>query len=145
MCFAKYGHHLLVLHERLSRRLYITRIASKKALHVAAKIIAFLRSMPAHLRRTVTFDNGTEFSHHYKLNTALNVQTFFCDPHAPWQKGGVENAIGRMRRRLPRKTDLTTLSDYKMRKAVMEYNTTPRKCLGYKTPDEIFNSVALQT
>jgi len=145
MCFAKYGHHVLVLHERLSRRLCITRLASKKALHVAAKIITILRSMPAHLRRTVTFDNGTEFSHHYKLNAALDVQTFFCDPHAPWQKGGVENAIGRMRRRLPRKTDLTTLSDHKMRKAVMEYNTTPRKCLGYKTPNEIFNSVALQT
>jgi len=145
MCFAKYGRYVLVLHERLSRRLYITRLASKKALHVVAKIISFLRSMPAHLRRTVTFDNGTEFAHHYKLNTALKVQTFFCDPHAPWQKGGVENAIGRMRRQLPRKTDLTKLSAYKLKKAVTEYNTTPRKCLGYKTPNEVFNRVALQT
>ncbi len=145
MSFAKYGHHVLVLHERVSRRLYITRLASKKALHVAAKIIAILRSMPAHLRRSVTFDNGTEFSHHYKLNGTLDVQTFFCDPHAPWQKGGVENAIGRIRRWLPRKTDLTALSDYKIRKTVNAYNSTPRKCLGYKTPNEIFNSVALQT
>ncbi len=145
MSFAKYGHHVLVLHERLSRRLYITRLASKKALHVATKIITFLRSLPAHLRRTVTFDNGTEFSHHYKLHSALNVDTFFCEPYAPWQKGGVENAIGRMRRSLPRKTDLETLSDAKIRKTTDAYNSTPRKCLGYKTPNEILNSVALQT
>jgi IS30 family transposase len=145
MSFAKYGHHVLVLHERLSRRLHITRLASKKAAHVAAKIAAILRSMPTHLRRSVTFDNGTEFSHHYKLHDALGVQTFFCDPYAPWQKGGVENAIGRIRRWLPRKTDLTTLSDTKMRKAVKAYNTTPRKCLRYKTPNEIFKRVALQT
>ena len=100
--------------------------------------------MPSHLRRSITFDNGTEFSHHFKLHKTLDAKTFFCDPHAPWQKGGVENAIGRMRRRLPRKSKLATISDRQLRKMADAYNNTPRKCLAYKTPNEIFNRVALQ-
>ena len=50
--------------------------------------------------RTVTFDNGTEFALHYRLHD-LGIETFFCDTHSPWQKGGVENAIGRLRRTPP--------------------------------------------
>src|SRR5215510_5702466 len=63
--------------------------------------------MPPELRKTVTFDNGTEFARHQELHR-LAIKTFFCDPYAPWQKGGIENAIGRMRRFIPRKTDLAT-------------------------------------
>src|ERR1044071_6068881 len=66
------------------------------------------------------------------------MRTFFCDPHAPWQKGGVENAIGRMRRGLPRKTDLATLSHQPLLCLLRAYNHTPRKCLNYKTPAEVF-------
>ena len=58
--------------------------------------------------QTISFDNGTEFAEHYTLHKTLDVQTFFCDPHSPWQKGEVENAIGRLRRSLPRKTDLSS-------------------------------------
>ncbi|WP_204378161.1 IS30 family transposase, partial [Tardiphaga robiniae] len=63
---------------------------------------------------------------------------FFCDPYAPWQKGGVENAIGRMRRRIPRKTDLATLTPQDLADAVLAYNSTPRKCLDWHTPAELF-------
>ncbi len=69
----------------------------------------------------------------------LGVQTFFCDTHSPWQKGGVENAIGRMRRTLPRKTDLAELPDSRLDQLVRSYNNTPRKCLGYYTPAEILS------
>ena len=68
----------------------------------------------------------------------LASETFFCDTHAPWQKGGVENAIGRMRRNLPRKTDLADLTDDRFALLVQAYNNTPRKCLGYNTPAEVF-------
>ena len=93
--------------------------------------------MPPHGRQTVTFDNGTEFAGHYHLH-ALGIEIFFCDPHAPWQKGGIENAIGRLRRTLPRKTDLATLSDQRFHHLVHAYNHIPRKDLGYVTPAEIF-------
>ena len=96
-----------------------------------------LAPLPPPWRQTVTFDNGTEFAPHYQLH-ACGIQTFFCEPHAPWQKGGIENAIGRLRRTLPRKIDLATLSAARFTQLVQAYNTTPRKCLGYKTPAEVF-------
>ena len=102
---------------------------------------------PAPLRR-FPMCYGTEFAFHYQLNT-IGIPTYFCDPHAPWQKGGVENAIGRMRRRLPRKSDLATITDEHLQTIVALYNNTPRKCLDFQTPNEVFSSfsnrVALQT
>src|SRR5438034_5475934 len=73
------------------------------------QLLAWLQPLPDRLRQTITFDNGTEFALHHQLNTQLGMQTFFCDTHSPWQKGGIENAIGRMRRPLPRKTNLACL------------------------------------
>lgn len=138
MAFARYGQNLLMLHERMSRALIGTVIPSKQARPVAAAIGAALGALPAPLRRTVTFDNGTEFARHYELN-AIGIRTFFCDPHAPWQKGGIENAIGRMRRFLPRKTDLARLDQASFLELLALYNNTPRKCLDWKTPAEAFS------
>lgn len=66
-----------------------------------------LAPLPPTWRQTVTIDNGTEFARHYHLH-ALGLETFFCETHSPWQKGGIENALGRLRRTLPRKTNLAT-------------------------------------
>ena len=137
MLFAKYGQAVLVTHERRSRLLVITRQPNKGAQPVARQLSKLFRSLPQSLRRTITFDNGTEFAHHHKLHK-LSMRTFFCDPHAPWQKGGIENSIGRMRRRLPRKTDLATLTNEHLLALVRDYNHTPRQCLNYKTPAEVF-------
>jgi IS30 family transposase len=115
----------------------VSRQPNKAADPVATKLTELFRSLPKSLRRTITFDNGTEFSYHHRLHK-LSMRTFFCDPHAPWQKGGIENAIGRMRRGLPRKTDLATLSDHRLLSLVRSYNHTPRKCLNYQTPAEVF-------
>jgi transposase, IS30 family len=137
MLFAKYGQAVLVAHERRSRLLVVTRQPNKAADPVATKLSNLFRSLPRALRRTITFDNGTEFAYHQRLHK-LSMRTFFCDPHAPWQKGGIENSIGRMRRGLPRKTDLARLSDQRLLSLVRSYNHTPRKCLNYKFPAEVF-------
>lgn len=137
MLFAKYGQAVLVTHERHSRLLIVSRQPNKAAEPVAKNLTQLFRCLPLPLRRTITFDNGTEFAYHYRLQK-LSMRTFFCDPHAPWQKGGIENAIGRMRRGLPRKTDLAILSDDRLLALVRAYNHTPRKCLNYKTPAEVF-------
>ena len=137
MLFAKYGQAVLVTHERRSRLLIVTRQPNKAAEPVAHSLNALFRSLPQPLRRTITFDNGTEFAYHFRLRQ-LSMRTFFCDPHAPWQKGGIENAIGRMRRGLPRKTDLVAFPDKRLLALVRAYNHTPRKCLKYKTPAEVF-------
>jgi IS30 family transposase len=140
MAFSKYGQAILVAHERKSRLILLARQPSKAADPVARRLGAWFRALPPALRRSITFDNGTEFALHYRLNHDPGVKTFFCDTHSPWQKGGVENAIGRMRRRLPRKTDLATLPIRRINDAVDAYNNTPRKCLGYKTPAEAFSA-----
>lgn len=137
MLFAKYGQAVLVTHERRSRLLCVSRQPSKAAQPVVHKLTELFRSLPRSMRRTITFDNGTEFAYHHRLDK-LSMRTFFCDAHAPWQKGGIENAIGRMRRGLPRKTDLATLSDDRLLSLVRSYNHTPRKCLNYKSPADVF-------
>jgi IS30 family transposase len=138
MLFSAPGQAVLVAHERTSRIVLLVRPQSLKAETTAKALEAILRPMPAHLRKTITFDNGTEFARHYQLSRQLGIDTYFCDTRSPWQKGGVENAIGRLRRTLPRKTDLDSLSNEALDKRVAQYNNTPRKCLGFQTPAEAF-------
>jgi len=141
MLFAAYGQAVLTLHERSSRLIVIVRQPDKAAAHVAASLEAMLASLPSNLRQTITFDNGTEFALHHVLRDNIAIQTFFCDTHAPWQKGGIENAIGRLRRFLPRKTDLATLAADHIRDLAGRYNHTPRKCLDFQTPAEVFSAL----
>ena len=138
MLFKTYGQAILVAHERRSRILILARQPSKAAKPTARRLLAWLTPLPPELRQTITFDNGTEFAQHYRLKAKLGIQTFFCDTHSPWQKGGIENAIGRMRRPLPRKTDLLNLPPQNLNAVVAAYNNTPRKCLDFQTPAEAF-------
>ena len=138
MLFAAYGQAILAAHERKTRILLLARQPSKAAQPTVDQLAAWLKTLPPALRQTITFDNGTEFASHYQLTRQLAVRTFFCDTHSPWQKGGIENAIGRMRRPLPRKTDLATIEPALLDAIVLAYNNTPRKCLGFRSPAEAF-------
>ena len=142
MLFGVHKQPVLALVERHSRLLLAARPRSKHADPMARIMAKILAPFPPSWRRTVTFDNGTEFARHHRLH-ALGIETFFCDTHSPWQKGGVENAIGRMRRWLPRKTDLSAVSDQRFAQLVRAYNNTPRKCLGFLTPAEVFHNQVL--
>jgi IS30 family transposase len=147
--FSHYGHSVLALHERASRMTLLRRTANRRAEPTVAAIAEQLAPLDPTLRRSISFDNGTEFARHYRLTDQLGIATFFCDPHSPWQKGGIENAIGRMRRILPRRTNLDTISDHHILAAAERLNHTPRKCLDFQTPAEAFSklhsTVALQT
>ncbi len=142
MLFRIYGQAILTLHERHSRLLIAVRPPNKASEPIAMAMKAILAPLPQLWRQTIAFDNGTEFARHYELH-ALNIETFFCDTYSPWQKGGIENAIGRMRRTLPRKTDLAALPDDRFVQLIQAYNNTPRKCLGYRTPAELFSEKVL--
>ena len=142
MQFGRSGAVALVLHERHSRLMMAVRLPSKEAGPVVKAMARLLGPLPPEFRQTVTFDNGTEFVRHHELH-ALGIETFFCDTHSPWQKGGVENGIGRLRRVLPRKTNLGEMSDERFTGLLQGYNNTPRKCLGYQSPSEIFWSQVL--
>ena len=137
MLFSRYGQAVLTLHDRASRLLIGHRPPNKTAALIAETIQSMLAALPPAFRKTITFDNGSEFAHHSRLH-AIQLQTFFCDTHSPWQKGSIENAIGRMRRFLPRKTDLAAISEDHFNAIIAIYNNTPRKCLDYRTPAEVF-------
>ncbi len=87
--------------------------------------------------QAITFDNDTELARHAHLRQH-GIDTFFCATHAPWQKGGIENAIGRTRRPLPRKTDLAQIDDRQLQLYLLAYNTTERKCLEWNAPADAF-------
>src|ERR1700722_20350595 len=141
MLFSQPGRVLLVAQERASRLLLIRRQHSKAATPIIHELQRNFAPLPQPLRQTVTFDNGAEFSHHQQLHTHLHMQTYFCDAHAPWQKGGIENSIGRLRRLLIRKIHPSRLTQANIDALAHRHNHTPRKCLGYQTPAEIFSSL----
>lgn len=137
MLFSAYGQSVLVLHERTSRLTALVKTINRKATPTAKTLGALLGPLPGGLKLSLTFDNGTEFAQHH----TIGLPTYFCDPHAPWQKGGVENAIGRIRRFLPRKTNLDTVSDDQITAIAHAYNHIPRQCLDFQTPAEVFSKV----
>lgn len=138
LVICKRNRPLLVLHERKTRLTIMTRLASKTAAETVTAITGILARLDPQMRRSMTFDNGSEFARHSLLKDALNVATYFCDAYASWQKGGIENTNGRIRRWLPRQTDLDALDEEDIQDVVMTLNLTPRKCLGFRSPAEAF-------
>ena len=134
MLFGRYGQAVLVVHERSSRFTKLWRQPNKKAKPVAGRLTNLFAQLPPRMRRSVTFDNGIEFAFHHLLDTRIGMEICFCDTHAPWQKGGIENAIARLRRQLPGKSDLAAMIPQQLHDLVARYNQTPRKCLDFKTP-----------
>ena len=116
----------------------MTRLASKSAAETVAAITDILSKLDPKLRQTMTFDNGGEFARHAMLKDAFNMSTYFCDAYASWQKGGIENMNGRIRRWFPRHTDLDDLADEDIEAVAMTMNLTHRNCLGFNTPAEAF-------
>ena len=90
MLYRTYGQAVLTMHERHSRLLIARRPQGKASAPIAAAMARVLAPLPREWRQTVTLDNGTEFARRYQLHD-LGIETFFCDIHSPWQKGGVEN------------------------------------------------------
>ena len=137
MQFRKPGQTVLILQERRSRLMIGVNMPSKDAASIAQAMCAILAPLPRPWRQTVTFDNGPEFAQHYQLHDH-DIETYFCNTYSPWQKGGIENGIGRLRRLLPRQTDLSKLTPNQLANFFQVYNNTPRKCLDFLTPAEFF-------
>jgi len=137
MMFSNRKDNLLVLQERSSRFVMLTLQPDKKSQRVIDNQLQYFMILPKQARRSLTQDNGTEFSLHHKLQQ-IGMQTYFCNPHSSWQKGGIENMNGRLRRYLPLRTDISTLSNELVALLAHRINHIPRKCLDYKPPAEVF-------
>ena len=124
--------------ERKSRFAFLLPNEDERSAAVIAGIADALRGLPLDARRTVTFDRGSEFAGHAALDRHFVLASYFCDPHSPWQKGGVENANGRVRRLLPRESPPEALARVRLRRLADQLDGTPRRRLGHRTPGEAF-------
>ena len=139
---------LSVQYERKGMLVRIHKVANKTAEENEQALMKTLEDLPLEYGKSMTFDNGLENVCHTNIRDTFNLETFFCRAYAAWQKGGVENVIGIIRRHLPKNTDLAKLTDEDIYIIQEKINNRPRKKLNYKTPNEIFQeqlSVALNS
>jgi IS30 family transposase len=129
--------------ERTSRFLMLARMDNASAASALAGFSRRLRTVPPSLRKTLTYDQGTEMALHHDLAKRLRLDIYFCDPHSPWQRGTNENANGLIREYLPKRLNLNAFSDPDLRRIEDALNNRPRKILGFRTPAEVFADLKL--
>lgn len=134
--FKQQTQALSVQYERKLMLTKFHRVQNKSAIENEQAIIKTIDGLPLEFSKSITFDNGTENTCHTKLRDNFNLETFFCHTYSAWQKGGVENTIGLIRRYLPRTTNLAMISDETLHLIQERLNNRPRKKLNYLTPNE---------
>jgi len=125
--------------ERMSRYLVARQLDACTAGAVQAALHDGLRRLPASKRKTLTVDNGREFSRHKQIGRVLGWSVYFAHPYSSWERGTVENTNGLLRQYIPKKLDLSQLTDWQLASYVLALNNRPRKCLNYRTPAEVFH------
>jgi IS30 family transposase len=124
--------------ERTTLFVALVKLTSSKADSTAEAFTTILNRFESQLRRSMTFDQGSEMRHHKTLTQNTGVDVYFAHPHAPWERGISENTNGLLRQYLPKGTDLSLFSQDQLDDIAWRLNTRPRKTLGWKAPAELF-------
>jgi IS30 family transposase len=126
--------------ERKARYAKLAKLKAKTSRAMSVALARKLSHYPANVRLSITYDNGPENVEHMRTNKILGTRSYFCEPFHSYERGTVENTIGLVRRFLPKKTNLAKISQDHLVKIEYWLNNRPRKCLGFKTPTEVFKA-----
>ena len=100
-----------------------------------------LATVTPELRKSFTYDRGSEMARHEELTAATGMPVFFCEPYSPWQRGSNENTNGLVRQFLPKGMDLSTVTPQQLAYFESMLNDRPRKVLGFRTPREVYSEL----
>lgn len=132
--------------ERTTRFVLLLHLdGDRSASAVDAAMRKAIATLPAELRRSITWDQGAEMANHRSFTVTTGIPIYFCDPHSPWQRGSNENTNGLLRQYLPKSTDLSKVTASELRGIQRSLNTRPRKTLEYLTPSEKFAELVAAT
>ena len=130
-----------VSYERKLMYAILQKLNSRKADAAKDALAKTIETFPPKFVRSFTYDNGPENFKHYELKRDYELETYFCDPYSAWQKGGVENLNGLIRQYLPKKIDMQTVTEERLKFIEERLNNRPRKSLNYLTPSEVMSNV----
>lgn len=125
---------IATLVERYSRYVMLVKLDSKDTVTVTNALKRKVRSLPAELRRSLTWDRGSEMAAHKDFAIASDMQVYFCDPRSPWQRGSNENTNGLLRQYFPKGQDLSQITQAQLNRVARELNERPRETLNWRTP-----------
>lgn len=128
--------------ERKSRYLIAAKLLDKKARSLTLKSIKAFWRIPKKMRKTLTVDNGKEFARFKELEDKTGLTVYFADPYSAWQRGTNENTNGLLRQYFPKGTDFREFTEEDLAFAVKKLNHRPRKCLNYRSPQEVFSKAS---
>lgn len=128
--------------ERQSRYVLLFELPDgRTATHFRQALSERMSTLPEQLRRTLTWDQGKEMAEHVKFSVETGIPVYFCDPRSPWQRGTNENTNGLLRQYLPRKMNLSEMSQAELDEIARELNGRPRQTLDWKKPCEVLSQV----
>jgi IS30 family transposase len=136
---------IATLVERRSRYVMLIKVDSKDTATVTKAIATKIRRLPTELRRSLTWDRGSEMGAHKDFTIATDVQVYFCDPRSPWQRGSNENTNGLLRQYFPKGEDVSGYSQAELNQIARRLNERPRETLNWATPLEALNVTVAST